>query len=146
MTLETLQIFCDLVELQNFSRTAEKHGISQSAISQQLAQLELLYGTQLINRKKRPMAPTNSGRLFYQGCKDIIDRYDQLKSELNALSKPSARINIAAIFSIGMYTLQPHVKKFIEYELGAEGQKLVEEMGFYPVAGDYLKQNAKAGF
>jgi phosphate transport system substrate-binding protein len=43
-------------------------------------------------------------------------------------------------------TPKPHVKKFIEYELGPEGQKLVEEMGFYPVAGDYLKQNAKAGF
>ncbi len=39
-----------------------------------------------------------------------------------------------------------HVKKFIQYELGEEGQKLVEEMGFYPVAGDYLAQNKKAGF
>ena len=52
MNMETLRIFCDLIELQNFSRTAEKHGVSQSAISQQLAQLELLYRIQLINRKK----------------------------------------------------------------------------------------------
>jgi DNA-binding transcriptional LysR family regulator len=113
VNLETLRIFCDLIELQNFSRTAEKHGVSQSAISQQLAQLELLYRTQLVNRKKRPLAATNSGQLFYQGCKDIIDRYDQLKDELNSLSRPSARINIAAIFSIGMYALQPYVKKFM---------------------------------
>jgi LysR family transcriptional regulator, transcriptional activator of the cysJI operon len=113
MNLETLQIFCDLVELQNFSRTAEKHGVSQSAISQQLAQLELSYKTQLINRKKRPLNVTEPGRLFYQGCKDIIERYDQLKNELNNLSRPEARINIAAIFSIGMHTLQPYVKKFM---------------------------------
>ncbi|MBN1782888.1 phosphate ABC transporter substrate-binding protein [bacterium] len=37
------------------------------------------------------------------------------------------------------------VRDFIAFELG-EGQKIVEEMAFYPVAGDYLKQNAKAGF
>ena len=36
MQIETMRIFCDLVELQNFSRTAEKHGISQSAVSQQI--------------------------------------------------------------------------------------------------------------
>jgi len=113
VNLETLRIFCDLVELQNFSRTAEKHGVSQSAISQQLAQLELSYKTQFINRKKRPLTPTASGRLFYQGSKDIIDRYDQLKNEINSLSRPSARIHIAAIFSIGMHTLQPYVKKFM---------------------------------
>ncbi|MHC4540662.1 MAG: helix-turn-helix domain-containing protein, partial [Planctomycetota bacterium] len=35
-----LKIFCDLAELRSFSRTAEKHLLSQSAVSQQLAQLE----------------------------------------------------------------------------------------------------------
>ena len=38
------------------------------------------------------------------------------------------------------------VKNFIAFELSAEGQKVVEEMGFYPVAGKYLEQNKQAGF
>ncbi len=38
------------------------------------------------------------------------------------------------------------VKEFIAFELSAEGQKVVEEMGFYPVAGKYIEQNKKAGF
>jgi len=38
------------------------------------------------------------------------------------------------------------VKEFIAFELSPEGQKVVEEMGFYPVAGKYLDQNKKAGF
>ena len=37
------------------------------------------------------------------------------------------------------------VKDFVAFELG-EGQKVVEEMSFYPVSGDYLIQNQKAGF
>lgn len=37
------------------------------------------------------------------------------------------------------------LKDFVAFELG-EGQKIVEEMSFYPVSGDYLIQNKKAGF
>lgn len=113
MNIETIKIFCDLVELQNFSRTAEKHGISQSAVSQQLAQLETTHKCQFINRKKRPLALTRSGEIFYRASKDILDRYDRLTSDLAVLSKTTTRINVAAIFSIGMHTLQPYVKKFM---------------------------------
>ncbi len=52
MHIETLKIFCDLVELESFSKTAEKHLLSQSAVSQQLAQLELVHKVQLLDRKK----------------------------------------------------------------------------------------------
>lgn len=113
MHIDTIRIYCDLVELQNFSRTAEKHGVSQSAISQQLAQLELQHKCQLIDRKTRPLSTTTAGEIFYHACQDILERYDQLNSQLKSLSRKTNRINFAAIFSIGMYTLQPYVKKFI---------------------------------
>jgi LysR family transcriptional regulator, transcriptional activator of the cysJI operon len=114
MHIETLKIFCDLVELESFSRTAEKHLLSQSAVSQQLAQLELVHKVQLLDRKKRPPAPTVAGQLLYDACKDIIGRYEQFKRDLNALQKPSAgRVNVAAIYSIGMHTLPDYVKKFM---------------------------------
>lgn len=114
MHLEMLKIFCDLAELKSFSRTSEKHLLSQSAVSQQLAQMELLNKCQLINRKKRPIELTRAGRMFYQAAKDILERYEQLVSELNALKRSStSRINVAAIFSIGMHTLPDYVKKFM---------------------------------
>jgi len=114
MHLEILKIFCDLAELRSFSRTAEKHLLSQSAVSQQLAQLELLHKCQLINRKKRPIELTGAGRILYQAAKDMLERYEQLGSELNALKRSSvSRINVAAIFSIGMHTLPEYVKKFM---------------------------------
>ena len=114
MHIETLRIFCDLAELRSFSKTAEKHFISQSAVSQQLSQLELADKCQFIDRKKRPLELTAEGQLFYDACKDILERYEQLKSELKALQKSSTmRINVAAIFSIGMHTLPDYVKKFM---------------------------------
>ena len=114
MHIETLKIFCDLVELRSFSKTAEKHLLSQSAISQQLAQLELAHKCQLIDRKKRPIELTKAGQLLYRASKDMLDRYEQLKSELNTLkSSAGSRINVAAIYSIGMHTLPNYVKKFM---------------------------------
>ena len=114
MHIEMFRIFCDLADLRSFSKTAEKHLLSQSAVSQQLAQLELSHKCQLINRKKRPIELTRQGRLFYQASKDMLDRYEQLKSELAVLEKSSAsRINVGAIFSIGMHTLPDYVKRFM---------------------------------
>jgi len=114
MHIETLGVFCDLAELLSFSKTAEKHLLSQSAVSQQLAQLELAHKCQLINRRKRPIELTKEGQLLYQAAKDILDRYEQLKNQLNALkSSAGSRMNIAAIFSIGMHTLPSYVKKFM---------------------------------
>jgi DNA-binding transcriptional LysR family regulator len=44
----------------------------------------------------------------------MIERYEQLRSELSSLQKSSAgRINGAAIYSIGMHTLPNYVKKFM---------------------------------
>ena len=114
MHIDILKVFCDLADLRSFSRTAEKNLLSQSAVSQQLAQLELTHKCQLINRKKRPIELTKAGQLLYEASKDILDRYEQFKDELNALQKSSSsRVNVAAIFSIGMHTLPGYVKKFM---------------------------------
>lgn len=114
MHIDTLKIFCDLAELLSFSKTAEKHFLSQSAISQQLAQLELIHKVQLLDRKKRPLELTSAGQLFYDASKEIVERYEQLRSELNSLQKSSEkRINVAAIYSIGMHSLPDYVKIFM---------------------------------
>ncbi len=114
MHIDMLRIFCDLADLRSFSKTAEKHLLSQSAVSQQLAQLELAHKCQLINRKKRPIELTKQGRLFYRASKDMLDRYEQLRTDLAAQQKSSvSRINVAAIFSIGMHTLPDYIKRFM---------------------------------
>jgi len=114
MHIETLKTFCDLANLQSFSKTAEKHFISQSAISQQLAQLETTHKCQLVNRKKRPIELTKAGQLLYSAAQDMLDRYEHFKNELNTLrSSVGSRINVGAIFSIGMHTLPNYVKKLM---------------------------------
>ena len=114
MHIEILKMFCDLCELRSFSKTAEKNLLSQSAVSQQLAQLELIHKCQLVNRRKRPIELTKEGRLLYNTAKEMLDRYEQLKSELNSVKNSDKnRINLAAVFSIGMHSLSNYIKKFM---------------------------------
>jgi LysR family transcriptional regulator, transcriptional activator of the cysJI operon len=114
MHIETLKMFCDLATLQSFSKTAEKHLVSQSAVSQQVAQLEIEHKCQLLNRQKRPLELTAAGELLYRAARDIVDRYDQLNSEMNSLkSAAQSRINIGAIYSIGMHSLPEYIKRFM---------------------------------
>ena len=114
MHIETLKIFCDLAQLRSFSKTAEKNLLSQSAVSQQLAQLELTHKTQLLDRKKRPLELTPAGELFFDTCKDIVERYEKFQNQLHELEKSSKNsVTIAAIFSIGMHALPDYVKEFM---------------------------------
>jgi DNA-binding transcriptional LysR family regulator len=114
MHIETLKIFCDLADLRSFSKTADKHIVSQSAVSQQVAQLEMEHKCQLLNRGKRPLELTPAGEVFYRAAKDIIDRFEQLKSEMSSLrATAQGRINVGAIYSIGMHTLPDYLKKFM---------------------------------
>ena len=38
------------------------------------------------------------------------------------------------------------LKDFIAFELGPAGQKIVEDQGFFPIGGEYIEANRKAGF
>jgi DNA-binding transcriptional LysR family regulator len=107
-------MFCDLATLRSFSKTADKHMVSQSAVSQQVAQLEIEHKCQLLNRQKRPLELTAAGELFYRAARDMVDRYDQLNSEMNSLkSAAHSRINVGAIYSIGMHSLPEYIKRFM---------------------------------
>ena len=67
LDIEILRIYCDLVELRSFSKAAEKHIVSQSAISQQLAKLETVHKCQFVSRQKRPfdLTPCRSAFLRF---------------------------------------------------------------------------------
>ena len=59
MHIETLKIFCDVVERRSFSRAADDNAISQSSCSQVVQSLEERLGVQLLDRSKRPFELTH---------------------------------------------------------------------------------------
>lgn len=61
-----LRAFAAVVERASFARAAEHLGLSPSALSQTIRQLESRIGARLLNRTTRSVAPSASGELLYQ--------------------------------------------------------------------------------
>ncbi|MCK5114605.1 MAG: LysR family transcriptional regulator [Phycisphaerae bacterium] len=116
MNINVMKTFCDLVDTGSFSRAAESNYVSQSAVSQQLAKLEGDLSVQLITRGGGGLVvPTDSGKAFYDGAREIVRRYEQLLGEVKSVTD-SVRgvLRVGTIYSIGFYLLDPFVRKFFQ--------------------------------
>ena len=115
MQLESLKIFCDVVRWASFSRGAAENGISQSSASQAVHQLEARLGVKLIDRSKRPLVLTPQGKVYYEGCKDLVERYLELENRVKALEDEdtvAGTVGVAAIYSVGLHHMSRYVKIF----------------------------------
>lgn len=115
MHIESLKVFCDLVDTRSFSKAAMMNFISQSAVSQQVRALEDRFDRKLVERSRGGLIPTAAGLVFYQGCREILERYASLGEEIKGLSDViSGQVRVATIYSVGLHELSPVVKKFIK--------------------------------
>src|SRR5262245_3531456 len=115
MQLESLKIFCDVVRWSSFSRGAAENGISQSSASQAVHQLEARLGVKLIDRSKRPLVLTPQGKVYYEGCKDLVERYSELENRVRALEDEdtvAGTVGVAAIYSVGLHHMSRYVQIF----------------------------------
>jgi LysR family transcriptional regulator, transcriptional activator of the cysJI operon len=114
MNTDVMQTFCDLVDTGSFSKAAQANYISQSAVSQQLAKLERDLATQLVSRGGGLVEPTEAGKAFYRGAKEILRRYEHLLGEVrSATDAVRGVLRVGTIYSVGFYLLEPFVRKFL---------------------------------
>ncbi len=66
-------LFLKVAQTLSFKETADQLGMSRSAISKRIAQLEKELNTGLVNRTPRSISLTESGRIFAQHCQEIDD-------------------------------------------------------------------------
>jgi DNA-binding transcriptional LysR family regulator len=114
MNLETLKVFCDVVQCQSFSRGASMNRISQSAASQAVHQLERHLGVQLIDRTKRPFVLTPEGQACYEGYRKVLDEYNAAENLVRSLRKEiSGQVRVAAIYSVGLHDMNKCMQEFM---------------------------------
>lgn len=115
MYFEALKIFCDVVRHKSFSRAASANRISQSAVSQNVLQLEKSLGVKLIDRSKRPFQLTPEGQVYFDGCKGLVERYYAVEAEVRTLRNEIAGVvNVAAIYSVGLGDMSRLVQQFAQ--------------------------------
>ena len=81
-----IRYFQSVVKYHSFTKAAEEHYISQSAISQQIKALEEELGVALLERKKRSFTLTKAGEYFYKKSLVLIADYDAICHELQRMN------------------------------------------------------------
>ncbi len=82
ITLWQVEIFVAAAEEASISAAARRLGASNSAVSQQLSNLEAALGARLLDRGERPMPLTAAGEMFLKRAQAILNEAAQATAEL----------------------------------------------------------------
>ena len=109
-----LVAFLAVARERSFTRAAARFGVSQSALSHTIRQLEAQLGVRLLTRTTRAVAPTEAGERLLDR---IGPHFDQIEAEIDALSelreKPAGTIRITASDYAMSSVLWPKLKQFL---------------------------------
>jgi DNA-binding transcriptional LysR family regulator len=97
------KLFRDVAHAKSLSRAAQLNGISQSAATQHIQELERRLGVELLDRSTRPLGLTVAGKLYADLCRDVLRREEGFFAELDEIkSQAEGAVRVASIYSIGL--------------------------------------------
>lgn len=106
--LNAMKTFIRVAELGSLSAAARDLGLTQPAVSQQIAGLEQQLGTQLLFRSTRAVSLTDAGGGYYRQIKPILAAVDEAEEALHGLKQRlQGNLRIHAPTGFGQQHLTP---------------------------------------
>lgn len=97
LSLRNLRILAAVARKGSFAAAAEQMGLTQSAISLQMKNLEEEFGVQLFERSGRSPKLNVNGRLVVARAEEILSLYDGIKAELAPSGEARGVLTIGAV-------------------------------------------------
>jgi DNA-binding transcriptional LysR family regulator len=115
LTFRQLEVFCAIARRGHVSRAAEDAGLTQSAASMALAELERQLGEQLFDRMGRRIVLNGNGRRLLPLASELLARAAELEQEFSADDRAlSGELVIGASSTIGNYLMPRLIAAFCE--------------------------------
>ena len=109
-----LRVFSQVVETGSFSSAASKLGLSATAASRHVAELEAHLQTRLLNRTTRRVSLTESGRAFYERAVQVLADLEEAEREASrAAVVPRGTIKLTASVNFGVRHVAPAIAAFL---------------------------------
>ncbi|WP_338628625.1 HTH-type transcriptional activator AaeR [Yersinia intermedia] len=93
--LKRMSVFAKVVECGSFTGAARQLEMSVSSISQTVSKLETELNVKLLNRSTRRIGLTEAGRIYYQGCRRMLQEVQEVHEQLYAFNNtPTGTLRI----------------------------------------------------
>lgn len=113
LNIESLKLFCLVVDEGSISQAARLSFVSQPAVTRQIHQLENFYGTLLFDRTDGKIKVTETGKMLYPFAKTIIHDFNRSKEVIKqATGEYHSSLHVGASFTIGEYLLPSLLGRF----------------------------------
>ena len=121
MNIEYLKLFYDVAAYRSISKAASESHISQSALSQQLSNMEVKLGVTLFERSNKGVELTPEGKTLLQHIEVILDSYDRMLEDMDSFKRDKTLIVIDSYYNLTNCSLSPVLysskKRFPQYQL-----------------------------
>ena len=108
-----LKAFVAVVDRASFARAADHLGISRSALSQVIRQLESRLEVRLLNRTTRSVAPTELGRRLHERVAPMLREMDDAVAQaVGATSRPAGTLRINTLSMAAKKIIAPRLGRF----------------------------------
>jgi len=112
--LAAIQVFAQVVESGSFAKAAERLGLSTSAASRHVAELEGHLQTRLLNRTTRRVSLTESGRAFYERAVQLLGDLEEAEQEASrAAVEPRGTVRVTTSVNFGVRHVAPAIADFL---------------------------------
>lgn len=116
---QALQVFSQVVETGSFSAAAARLGLSATAASRHVAELEAHLQTRLLNRTTRRVSLTESGRAFYERAVQLLADLGEAEQEAQrAAVVPRGTIKLTTSVNFGVRHVAPAIAAFLAAHAG----------------------------
>ena len=111
---QAIRVFAQVVESGSFSGAAEKLGLSATATSRHVADLEARLRTRLLNRTTRRVSLTESGRAFYERSVQLLSDLEEAELAMRAAAvTPKGTLKLTCGVSFGERFIAPAIGEFV---------------------------------
>jgi len=112
--LSNMQLFVRVVEEGSFSAAARFLGVTPSAVSRQVSQLERELGGRLLQRTTRRQSLTEAGEIYFQHAHRIVGDLEAARLAVSRLTDtPSGSLHITVEADFALAFIEPMLPEFL---------------------------------
>ena len=112
--LDAMLAFSKVASLGSYAEAGRQMGLTRSAVSKGVLELERILGARLLDRTTRRVSVTEAGRAYLERCLSILAQIEETELQVSRLhDEPKGTLKLNAPMSFGVRQLAPAIGAFM---------------------------------